>query len=218
MIGADLKLWTLVWMGASSLTLGEEQAVAVRTESGCEDLNAARVIIDAKLGTKFFLAAVSSYPWHVIDHGGGRLEDTMDGTVDPEDRVKTEHTANCVSDHQGTHTMEFCDASFEGALTILKIWGGEPAYASSLTLRIAEDLNVKCSFEASYPAPVAGLAWRITKKSIRLRENHATAGERLYGWLSVEFEERSEGEGKVVWKPYKIEGYFKPVIRTAAPN
>lgn len=109
--------------------------------------------------------------------------------------------------------MDFCDAKVVGEAIVLKIWGGLPAYASSLTLRISADLEVESSFEASYPAPDPALGWRITKKTIRLRNRELEEGERLFGWLSVEFEERSERDGRIVWTPHRIEGYFKPQLR-----
>ena len=218
MICAELKLWTLVLLGACTFTLGEELALKVAPEPQCEDLHETEATIDPKLDSAFFTATVKSYPWHVIDHGEGRLEDTIDGIIDPEDRIQIEHTADCISDHQGKHTMDFCDASIDGETTILRIWDGLPAYASSLTLKIAADLGVDCSFEASYPSPTHGLGWRITRKTVRLQNRNAKAGELLYGWLSVEFEERSERDGKIVWTPHKIEGHFKPLMRKAAPR
>ena len=83
---------------------------------------------------------------------------------------------------------------------------------------IDDDLAARCSFEASYPAPTVRLGWRITKKTIRLRERNVASGDRLYGWLAVEFEERGERDGKVIWMPYKIEGYFKPTVKEPTPQ
>ena len=180
----------------------------------CEDSQKAKVTVDASLESEFFTVSKKSYRWYIVEHDG-KLEDTLDGTVDAEDRIQIEQTANCISDHQGKHLMSFCDASIVDGSVTLTITGGLPAYASSLTLKITEDLSVICSFEASYPAPTPGLAWRIKRKVVRIRDRNPTEGKRLHGWLSVEFEEGSEMDGKIVWAPYKIEGYIKPIVHQA---
>ena len=218
MKSGNLLSLTLLWLGTCTLAFTEEVVQKIPVEPQCKDAQQARATINPKLDHAFFATIVRSYPWYVTDHGDGQLEDTLDGKVDPEDRIQVEHTANCISDHLGKHTMEFCDVSKDGQTTILRIWGGLPAYASSLTLKIAADLKVNCNFKASYPAPRTGIAWRITKKTIQLRNPNAKAGERLYGWLSVEFEERSEQEGRIVWTPHKIEGYIKPLMPRPTAN
>jgi len=209
-----LPKWFTLTVILASTAFSEEPLLREATAPTCEDSTKAQVAIDPRLESGFFTETKKSYPWHIVDHEG-KLEDTLDGTVDEEDRIQIEHTAHCVSDHQGMHTMDFCDASIGGGTTILTIWGGLPAYASSLTLKIAEDSSVTCSFKASYPAPTQGLSWRITKKTIRMRERNPTEGERLHGWISVEFEERSERDGKIVWTPHKIEGFVKPIVQKA---
>jgi len=209
-----LPKWFTLTVILASTAFSEEPLLREATAPICEDSKKARVTIDPKLESGFFTESKKSYRWHIVEHDG-KLEDMLDGIVDPEDRLQIEHTANCLSDHQGKHTMDFCDASIGDGISTLRIWGGLPAYASSLTLKIAEDSSVTCSFEASYPAPTQSLAWRITKKAIRFRERKATEGKRLHGWLSVEFEERSERGGKLVWTPHKIEGHIKPIVSKA---
>jgi len=194
-----------------SMALCEEPRLQEITLT-CKDVTKAKAEIVPKLESSFFSETKKSYRWHIME-SKGKLVDTLDGTVDAEDRVQIEHAANCVSTHQGKHAMDFCDASIANGSITFMVFGGLPAYASLLKVKINRELDVTCAFEASYPAPVEGLGWRITKKSLRLRNQNVKAGERLYGWLSIEFEERSEQKGKVIWKPHKIEGYFKPILR-----
>ena len=48
---------------------------------------------------------------------------------------------------------------------------------------------------------------------MKLKSNKLDARGRLYGWISVEFEEIDSATR--VSRAHKIEGYFKPVIQTA---
>jgi len=95
----------------------------------------------------------------------------------------------------------------------LTITSGEAPYPGKLFVRIGKDGTFKCSYSANYITPVSPLEWRFTKKSLTLRSDEFAGGKRLYGWLSVEFEEIDLKTGNKV--PLKIEGFFKPVIQTA---
>ena len=106
--------------------------------------------------------------------------------------------------------MEFCDAIREGEGVRLSLSGGMPAYASSLSMTIDPSLAFRCDFSATYPAPSAALRWKITKKELRLRSRDFAPGHRLFGWISVTFEETDEAAQP---KTYTIEGYIKPVIQ-----
>lgn len=114
--------------------------------------------------------------------------------------------------------MSFCEATQRGQGVDLVITGGMPAYASMLTLKIDEKKQITCAFEATYPMTIPGekLQWRITKKAFRMKSDQLKTGTRLYGWLSVEFEEITTLKGKETRKSYKIEGYVKPVIQAAS--
>ena len=198
---------------------GEVQTQAQTTEDRCADTLTAAVMLDSGLDSDFFRSKQASYPWHIIEHDDGHLEDTIAGGLANRQTVsKIEHTASCVSTHQGEHLMSFCEATQRGQGVDLVITGGMPAYASMLTVKIDERKQISCSFEASYPMTVPGekLQWRITKKALRMKNDEIKAGTRLYGWLLVEFEEITTLRGETTRKSYKIEGYVKPVIQPAA--
>jgi len=157
-----------------------DQITSVLTQATvCEDKLETVVEIDPELRSKFFNEVITSYPPHIVDNNG-KLEDTLDGVIDDEDRIELEHTAKCISDHQGKHEMSFCSASMSDGTTTLVI-----------------------------------LSWRITKKTIRLKQREISDNARLYGYVSVEFEERSIKDGKILWTPYKIEGFVKPVVKVS---
>lgn len=187
---------------------------AKSAEANCLDEIAGKVVIDAELHSDFFKATTTQYPWYIIVHADGHLEDATDGTIDAEDRVQIEHTANCVSTHQGKHAMKFCDATLDGdGKLVLHISGGLPAYASLLDIEVDDESKVKCAFSAVYPAPTGPLIWRITKKDVRFSSADTTAGSRLHGWISVDFEEGEIVDDEEKWgRTYKIEGFIKPVV------
>ena len=192
---------------------------AQTTEDRCVDALSVSAVIDAKLDSDFFRSKQSSYPWFIIEHDDGHLEDTIAGGPANRKTVsKIEHTASCISTHQGEHLMSFCEATQRRQGVDLVITGGMPAYASMLTVKLDEKKQITCSFEATYPMTIPGekLQWRITKKAFRMKNEELKPGTRLFGWLSVEFEEITILKGQTTSKTYKIEGHIKPVIQPAA--
>ena len=183
--------------------------------SACKDPIPASAAVLPRLNSPFFRSSKSSYPWWIVVHESGRLEDTLDDVIDAEDRRRIEHTANCVSTHQGEHAMDFCDAVLEKDGAVLEFSSGMPAYASWLRVTIDSKLNYTCSFQAVYPAPTNRLTWEIKKKELRLKSRELRPGSRIFGWLSVTFDEIDSAANFT--KSYKIEGYFKPVLQRRKP-
>src|SRR5688572_26636792 len=77
--------------------------------SACEDVLSTTAVVAPKLNAPFFSSSKSSYPWWIIENSG-HFEDTLDGLIEADDLRRTEHSANCISTHQGEHTMSFCEA------------------------------------------------------------------------------------------------------------
>lgn len=198
----------------------EPVASVAPTELDCVDQTAAVAIVDPKLDADFFRSKEASYPAHIVEHEDGHLENTLGDKVSKTEATKIEHTAKCLSSHQGEHLMSFCNAQLVDGGLLLEVSGGLPAYASSLTLRIGNDKSLKCRFAATYPMTIPGekLMWTITKKAFKLKSDNLKVGERLFGWLSVEFEETCTIKGKVSRKRHKIEGYVKPVVIKPTSN
>lgn len=195
----------------SFVFLGHVLAVEAPAGSDCVDSVLTVATVDADLDSPFYRDTKTSLNWWIIESESGSLEDTMDGEIGQEDLLRIEHTANCTSSHQGDHTMEFCDAVREGESVLLTLSGGMPAYSSDLSITIEPDLKFRCSFSATYPGATKKLRWKITKKKIRLKSRNLAPGQRLFGWISVTFEETEISGGKP--KSYTIEGYIKPVIQ-----
>ncbi|MFN5961921.1 MAG: hypothetical protein ACK5CW_10600 [Verrucomicrobiota bacterium] len=192
-------------MMSAQLLAGDHPA-----KSACDDGVSASATIAPKLDSPLFRETKTSLNWWIVESESGTIEDTTDGEIGPDDLVRIEHTASCTSTHQSEHLMEFCDAVRDGDGIRLSLRGGMPAYASSLSVTIERSLAFRCDFSATYPAPTAPLRWKISKKELRLRSRDFAPGQRLYGWVSVTFEE-TDGVGEP--KTYKIEGYIKPVIQ-----
>lgn len=180
----------------------------------CSDAIVGHMVVAPTLDSAFFRSTTSSYPWHIVEHEDGTLEDTFGGSVSKTSVKKLGHTADCVSSHQGKHAMSFCDAETKQGRLTLTISGGMPAYVSSLVIFIDGE-RFTCDFSAVYPGPAEGLGWRITKKELRVKSSKIEAGSRFYAWLSIKFEESRLVDGKIVWRPHKIEGFIKPQIQQA---
>lgn len=182
------------------------------SKSACDDSVAAKATIVSKLDSPLFHEMKTSLNWWIVESESGAVEDTTDGEIGPADLVRNEHTASCTSTHQGEHLMEFCDAVRDGESIRLSLSGGMPAYASSLSVSIERSLAFRCDFSATYPALTPPLRWKITKKELRLRSRDMAPGHRVFGWISVTFEETEAVKGAQP-KTYKIEGFIKPVIQ-----
>lgn len=182
------------------------------SKSACDDSVAAKATIVSKLDSPLFHEMKTSLNWWIVESESGAVEDTTNGEIGPADLVRNEHTASCTSTHQGEHLMEFCDAVRDGESIRLSLSGGMPAYASSLSVSIEKSLAFRCDFSATCPALTPPLRWKITKKELRLRSRDMAPGHRVFGWISVTFEETEAVKGAQP-KTYKIEGFIKPVIQ-----
>ncbi len=182
-----------------------------RSKPVCEDNISSAATIVPKLDSPLFHETKSSLNWWIIESAPGVLEDTIDGEIGADDLVRIEHTASCFSTHQGRHAMEFCNAIQEGAKIQLSLSGGLPACVGGLDVTLEPDLKFRCAFSVVYPGPTGPLRWKITQKELRLKSRDLSARHRLYGWISVTFEEADDSGAPP--RTYKIEGYFKPVIQ-----
>ena len=204
---------TLLGGGVAAQPEGAVPPQVVPADSEKQDDIVASAIIDSKLKTLFFRKTKTSFPWHVLEGEDGSVENTLGGVIHADDLLRIEKTANCVSTHQGEHVMDLSSAISGKDGVKLTIFGGMPAYASTLEVHIAPTLRFNVAFGAAYPAPTGALRWKIKRKELRLQSATMKPGSRLRGWISVEFEEGENVKGTYkVQGIYKISGYFKPVI------
>ncbi len=206
-------LGAVILLFGSGPSLGADVPIAVKdpNKNVCEDSIDGVATVEPKLDCAFFKTAKTSRPWHIVEHDG-TLENTFGDGISAEDLLLVEQTANCTSSHQGEHLMGFCDAVATKDGIKLMVSGGMPAYASDMTVTIDDKLNFKCEFSAVYPDYSGPLQWKITKKTLKLKSAKLEPRSRIYGWISVEFEERDHAAQKP--RTFKIEGYFKPFIQS----
>lgn len=179
----------------------------------CEDKLVAVADVAPDLDCEFFRTSETSrQPW-IVEKNDGGLEDTIDGSIDADDLLFIEQAGDCISNHQGEHAMEFCDAVKTKDGVEFELSGGAPAYMSYLTVTIDAKRQFTCKFKAVYPSASTPLRWKVTKKAMSLKTAVGEPGSRLRGWISVEFDEVDDTNGAT--RSYKIEGYFKPVIQSA---
>src|SRR4030042_6319141 len=81
----------------------------------------ARLAIDSTMDSAFFRSYKASYPWYISRNDDGTFESTIGDEVSVEDKILREHTANCVSTHQGKHSLDFCVATYDKGTLRLEI-------------------------------------------------------------------------------------------------
>lgn len=189
--------------------------------ASCEDCNdykstiddiPSKLIFDHKMHSAFFNFHESSYPWYITRNEDETFESMMEGEIREQDKKSIEHTSNCISTHQGRHTMEFCDAIYDAGVLTLEIYGGMPAYSSSLRIKL-KGVDFIFQFKGAYPAPVSNCSRRIIAKKLIFKDREIKKGERLFARVSVEFEETSTYKSVTQTARHKIEGYIKPVVK-----
>jgi len=171
-----------------------------------------KVTFNNELHSNFFDSYEASYPWYIFRRKNGSFETALDKEITEEDKVPIEHTSNCYCTHQGNHIMSFCDATYESGALKLEIYGGMPAYFSSLMITV-KGSGFLCHFKGAYPVPVRNCKWQIISKKLTFKDNDIKKGKRIYGWISVEFDETSTYQGETTTSGHKIEGYLKPIVK-----
>jgi biopolymer transport protein ExbD len=200
--------------GLQDLSFATKQPAEEAGHEACEDKLVVVAELVPDLNDRFFeTVETSRQPW-IVEGSDGSLEDTMDGNIDADDLVLIERTANCVSSHQGEHTMDHCDAVKTGDGVEIELSGGAPAFMSSMSVTIDSKWQFVCRFKAVYPSPDVAVHWKVTKKAMKLKAAPGAPGSRLRGWISVEFAEIDDATGEA--KSHKIEGYIKPVLQSPA--
>jgi hypothetical protein len=205
-----MKIGFLLLITAIGLPVSSAQQPKPFLSPSCEDKIEAKARVSEELGAKFFQVTTTSYREGILENEDGSVQNTMGDTITEQDLLRVEQTAECRSDHQGDHEMTLSLAEAKPRGMELSIFGGGPAYVGSLHVLIRPDLSYVCSFDASFFDPKVRARWKIIEKDLTLQGGSLEVGKRLYGRISVTFEEHHEKSGKSVVN--KIHGYFKPVI------
>lgn len=182
----------------------------VRGAETCEDKLDTSSTLVRKLESPLFTRSSFELPWWILKHEDGTIEDTLDGRIEAGDLVRIEITSDCVTGHQGEHTMQFASAeALEHGLRIA-VHGGLPAYTGRLEILLRPGGQFMCDFRADYPAQTNPLRWRITQKKLTILDNGGRVGQRLLAFLSVSFDEIDTKTG--LSDSFTITGFIKPFI------
>lgn len=205
-----MKIAILLLVSVLGLPVSGGEKTPLFLSPHCEDKVEAKAVIEPELNSSFFKVTTTSFDSMIVESEDGSIENTGSDTISEQDLLRIEHTAQCRTDHQGDHEMHLGRARVTVDGVELSIFGGAPAFSGILDVLISPDLSYTCSFRANYVAADARLRWRILKKTLRLKHEPRKVGQRLYGWISVIFEEEDTKSGAK--KVNKVEGYIKPVI------
>ena len=176
----------------------------------CEDKLDTSSSAVKKLESPLFTRSSFEFPWWILKHEDDTIEDTLDGRIDASDLLRTEITSDCVTGHQGEHTMQFASAeALEHGLRIT-VHGGLPAYTGHLEILWRPGGQFSCAFRAEYPDQTNPLRWRITQKNLTILDNGGRVGQRLFAYLSVSFDEIDTKTG--LSESFTITGCIKPFI------
>jgi hypothetical protein len=152
------------------------------------------------------------YPWYIVVDDEGHFETALGDSINKSDTIHLYHTANCVTNHQGEHSIRYCDGKFVNDSVKLIFLPELPAYASSLCITIKNN-NFWCDFSAVYPQYIQGekLSWTINTQKLIMDTASYNPGDTIKGYIEVNFTETSTIPNK---KPNSRDFYFKGFFKT----
>jgi hypothetical protein len=143
-----------------------------------------KISIDPKLKGDFSFTKNSRYPWHIIEHPDGHLENTLGGEISAEDRVKLPQTASVQTNSQGDHEIIYCEATLDGETLRLFLNESDAAYHGAMEIVVAPDQTFRANWTFN---AVAGKPpeFQTVSQSLTLDRFPAKAGEVIRGKLDV---------------------------------
>jgi hypothetical protein len=177
-----------------------------------------QVNYDPKLSDPFFESDEWSYPWWIIKHGDGTIENTAGGPTDEKELPHLKHTARCFTSFQGEHWIKFCNAKLLDADTIEHcIHDGDEA--NSDNLRIVVQKGVFWSqYWTVYKRIIRGhegATWTTTKQELTLDKKVYRQGDVIKGRIVFECVEEATNPlpgHQIHAEIIKVEGVFKSIL------
>ena len=168
------------------------------------------ITIDKYFKDTFSFTSQWDYPWYiVINDSDMSMENILNRPITKFDTVHQYHTALCSTNHQGEHSVNYCDAFLLND-TIKIVFPPElPAYFGGLSLLVFKK-SFQSRFFAVYPFPYLDLSWKIKMQKLILDKESYNLGDTIKGYIEVEFVEfmtrRFHKKAKI---KYYFKGYFK---------
>lgn len=172
---------------------------------------------DAEMTDHFFEVDKWSPPWWIVERDDGSFEDTTGQITRREDIPKLRLTAECRTEHQIPHLINFSEARQIDEDTIeIRIHGDSASAYDDLTV-IIKNGHFSSQYKTVYPVAAAntGLIWTTTKQRLLLNKKHYEKGEVIKGRIEFECDEdmRDTRNGKKQTHSIRIEGRFKPTLQ-----
>lgn len=172
-----------------------------------------KVEYNNKLSDPFFDTISWEYLWYILKDEEGNFSSAIDSIITERDTVHLVHTANCITNHQGEHELQFCHAYKNNDTLVLYFPSPLPAYWLDFEFKIVGN-----KFKASVfgePFQAIQLQWQINRRQLTLNKNNFAVGDSLKGKVYLEFTE------KAINDTAKYNFYFTGVFNTlieAHPN
>ena len=191
------------------LTFVYQQGLPVQMESAVQ--------YDANLTDPFFKTEKSSYYWWIIEHDDGTFEDTSGEYKKGDKPPRLRHTADCVTEHQGKHTIHYCEATLHPDNTIeLYIHETTPSTYDNLSVKIKDGM-FRSQYWTKYVQDRGdeGVIWTTKKQKLILNKKQYNKGDTILGKIFFEClqEVTNPRCGGRFPRTIKVEGVFKPILK-----
>ena len=192
------------------------RAVEYRAPEGQPKQIKSRVSYDSKFSDPFFESSEWSYPWFIIRHADGHIENATGGTTDEKELPRLKHTAKCFTAHQGEHVIKFCEARLLKDNTIeLFVQDMSPSTSDNLKILVKDGL-FSCQYWTFYVADKGdeGLIWTTKRQKLILDKKVYAIGDIIKGKIEFEClqEVTNPKYGGRHPKAIIIEGVFRTII------
>ena len=172
---------------------------------------------DTEMTDQFFEVDKWSSPWWIIERDDGSFEDTTGQITRREDIPRLRHTAECRTEHQIPHMINFSEARQINKDTIEILIHDESASTYDDLTVIVKNGRFSSHYKTVSPvaAANAGLIWTTTKQRLVLNKKHYEKGDVIRGRIEFEcVEEMKEARnGRKHIHTIRIEGRFKPPLQ-----
>ena len=167
-----------------------------------------KVEYNSNLSYPFFNEQSWDYPWYIIKNDDGSFSSTFNDAIVESDTVHLYHTAECATNHQGKHEVNYCSAYKKGDTLFLLFPPSLPAYWLNMEVKV---IGNKFKAEASgVPFIPIWLEWKTINQQLTLTTDSYTIGDSIKGKCNFEFTEYVIGD--TVKNNFYFSGVFKTVI------
>lgn len=167
--------------------------------------------VDPNMPDTFTFPLRWDYPWWTIRNDDGSFENTAGNAISAQDTAHLYFTADCTSDHQGEHAVQYGYAKIEEDLLTLSFRGGEPAYFDRYFIYIKKN-EFGAAMDVSYifPSEHIRIDIRTLSQELLLDRSEVKAGDTIKGKVDVSFLETHSEKKQIIYQDtIRFHGYFK---------